>query len=235
MKIRAGLGFDEQPPNDVPDCLGEALLGPAGLLQSLEFRAGLVPPVQPHAERVARYARALRAAATLDSFYAQSLEADETATADTLLWWRDYALDHGWCGGDSVTGSPADAGASADADLGSPGRLAALAEVERQVEGLAPCLSERLARLRARTGRLIAGVAQITLVEPREDWPPAWRHLFAALEAGGLPLREDVSPPRAGAPRNTDLGRLQRALLDPTDTGDQGFALVPRCENAEAL
>ena len=96
MELIVGQGFDHRAPHPTPPRLGSEAVGQEGLLQRLEFRAGLTPPPQSHAERVVGYLQALRAGDGPARFYHASLAADPAATASHLLAWRDYALDHGW-------------------------------------------------------------------------------------------------------------------------------------------
>lgn len=204
MEILAGLGFDGRPPNHMPPRFDVAVVGPEALLQTLEFWAGLVSPSQARAERVVRYHNALKAADGSGRFYHRSFEADPIASAGLLLDWRDHALNHGW------SGRPGP---------GSPGRLSDLAEVESFVDGIAPCLAERVVALEPRANPIAAAVAKIVLADDPSDWLPPLRRLFANLIAAGIPVQVDPAPITAGAPAGSDLGRLQRALLDPSGSG----------------
>ena len=203
MKIYAGLGFDGRPPSQMAPRLNELVAGPERLLQVLEFRAGLVSPIQSHAERVVRYRNALEASAGPDRFYRRSLQADPLATAEELLSWRDFALDHGW------SGCPGSA---------SPGRLGDLAEVEARTDGVSPCLAERIAALTPRVHLIAAAVSEIVLADDLADWPPPWRRLFPRLSAAGVDVRVAAVHPLPGAPAESDIGRLQRALLDASSS-----------------
>jgi hypothetical protein len=218
MEILAGYGFDGRPPNRVPRRLGQAVVGPEGLLRTLEFRAGLITSTQSRAERVVRYHNALKAADGPGRFYHRSLAADPLETARLLLEWRDYAIDHGW--------SPGPA---------SPGRLGDLAAVETHAAGLAPCLGERVTALAPRTALIAAAIDRIALADARTFWPPSFRHLFDTLAAAGVDIVETCAPQSPGAPADSDLGRLQRALTAPPGTGgpcayaDDGSLRLYRC------
>ena len=49
MELIVGQGFDHRAPHPTPPRLGSEAVGQEGLLQRLEFRAGLTPPRQsPH-------------------------------------------------------------------------------------------------------------------------------------------------------------------------------------------
>ena len=217
MELVVGQGCDARLPDTLPPSLGRLYLGGAGLVQHLEFRAGLVPAGTSRAERVVRYLRALQAADAPGRFYHSSLAADHVATASRLLDWRDLAIDHGW------SGQPG---------AGSPGRLADLAAVEAHRGALGPCLAERVSALLPRLSLVAAAIRRITLLDAPADWPPPLQRLFTALAAAGIPL--DLAPPvaRTGAPATSDLGRLQRALdaqatldLPLTLTGDGTLGL----------
>jgi len=200
MEIFAGRDFDGRVPNRTLPRLGVAVVGPGGLMQRLEFWAGLVSPVQSRAERVVRYHHALRAADRPECFYHRSLAADPLETASLLLDWRDYALDHGW---------------SRRPGRESPGRLGDLARVEACVTAIAPCLAERVTALVPVAHRIAAVIDRIVLAEGLRDWPPPWWRLFDMLAGAGV--RIEAAPDEAcpGAPAQSDLGRLQRALLEP--------------------
>ena len=205
MELIVGQGFDHRAPHPTPPRLGSEAVGQEGLLQRLEFRAGLTPPRQSHAERVVGYLQALRAADGPARFYHASLAADPVATASHLLAWRDYALDHGW---------------SPQSGPDTPGRLADLAAVEDRLPTLAPGLAARVERLLPRLSLVAAAIHRLTLVDEPADWAPPLRRLFAALPAAGIPVAITPTTAAPGAPADTDLGRLQRALLDPARPGD---------------
>lgn len=202
MEILAGHGFDSRPPNRTPTRLGVTVVGPEGLLQQLEFRAGLVSPGQSRAERVVRYANALKAADGPARFYHRSFALDPLETARLLLDWRDFALDHGW------SGQPGPQ---------SPDRLDDLAAVEALADGISPCHAERLAALVARVGLIARAIDKLTLADEPADWTPPFRRLFAALWDAGVLIVNGPSPLVPGAPPDSDLGRLQLALIDRAD------------------
>ncbi|NEV60379.1 PD-(D/E)XK nuclease family protein [Thiorhodococcus minor] len=224
MDILAGLGFDGRRPNRIGAQLGVAVVGPAGLLGLIEYWAGIAPVEQRHTERVVRYQEALRAVGSA-TFFASSLRADPLATAETLLRWRDFALDHGW------TGKPGS---------GSPGRLAALAEVEASLTDLSPCLAERISRVIERIARIPAAIQAIRLVDPTRQWAPPWQRLFRALESAGVVIRVEPDTLMPGALEQTDLGRLQHALLadaeqpGPLSLNGDGTLKPLRCLDPQA-
>ena len=224
MEILAGHGFDGRPPNRTPARFGIAVVGPEGLLQRLEFWAGLVSPAQSRAERVVRYHNALKAADGPARFYHRSFAADPLETARLLLDWRDFAVDHGWCARPGL-----------EAPVEAQGRLGDLAAVETFADGLAPCTAERVAAMVGRAGLIAAAVDRIVLADEPADWAPPFRRLFAALTAAGVRIETDPTPLLPGAPAESDLGRLQRALLEPAGnaappplTGDGSLRLY-RC------
>lgn len=224
MKLRAGLSLDSRRPNSMQPRIIEDVVGPEGLLKTLEFWAGLVALVQAHPQRVIQYRNALKAADSPTCFYHRSLAIDPVATAETLLRWRDFALNHGWAG---------KAGAQ------SPGRLADLADVETKVKDLAPCVGERVAALVPKLGPVKAAIDEILLMDARCDWPGAFQELFKGLDSAKVLVSESASDSVPAAPKDSDLGLLQRALAGseqgkPLTLHGDGTLHLYRCRDTHA-
>ena len=150
MKIRAALGLDTRLPNQIPPRFNVLDCGETGLVEELEFRAGVACPRQPHASRVVQYLNGLRAADSPSRFYHQTLATDPLACAETLLSWRDFALDHGWAG---LPGA------------GLPGRLADLAEVEALQNKVSASLGQRIDAVLSAAAQVASAIDEIEFSE----------------------------------------------------------------------
>ncbi|MGP9819340.1 PD-(D/E)XK nuclease family protein [Salinarimonas sp. NSM] len=196
--------------------LGAPVVGPLGLVDSLETFCGLSTPVASAVTRIAAWQRALEAAGP-GRFWSRSLEADAWATARVLLRWRDGLVEAGW---------------AAEHDLDAP-RLADLAAAERAAEGLPPGLPDRMARLLDELDRhCVARLGRLRLVDRRAHLPPGLRRLVDRLEALGVAVEETAFAP--AAPAETALGRLQRWLGDgetPAGAPD-GSVTLAACASA---
>lgn len=192
MEILFGIALDGHRPPVGTVQFGQLACGPAGLLDWLENRLGLLLPPVAEAQRIAAYREALEVAQRTGArFYTRSHEKDPLAVAETLLRWRDDLVTDGW-----------DGTAPADASV----RLRDLAAVEKAVAGkLPPGGGDRLRRLTEVLARCPVEVATIRTVEELGVMPKRWRLLLERLNA-----QPAVVP---AAPANdSDLGRLQAAL-----------------------
>jgi hypothetical protein len=156
--------------------------------------------------------------------YSDSRKADPFGVARHLLSLRDGLRLAGW-GGQALSGSA---------------RLRDLSALEHVAVPVPPGLPDVLAELVA--GVKAAGTlpfpVRIGLAAPRRAFAPLVRDLLDALAAAGAEV-VDAAAPRALAPERTDLGRLQRALLDPeapraTLEGDGTFLLLEADTPVEA-
>ena len=173
------------------NALGEATVGPLGLLTFLETQLGLLAPAASAAERVVAYRRCLAAYLEPSRFYARSFAIDELGTAATLLGWRDRWYLDGWTGAPTPVGAP---------------RLDDLATVERSAAAeVPPGIGQRLTAVLDRLERRRVAIDEIQLLDSRERFPQRWR---AVLER--LPCREAETP----TPRGRGfLRELQTQLL----------------------
>lgn len=199
MKIIAGIGYDNRLPNRPPELLGSQLYGEQGLVSALEFRAGIASPEDSQSTRTVAYLKALKNADNGNRFYSQSLAVDPTASAESLLAWRDWAILHGWMHDPRST---------------SRGRMADLAAAETSFTKSGTSLGERIYALLPRLAFLTSSVTALELHHSRTSWPPLYRHLFDQLENAGVQVTEAPRVIQAQAPAESDLGKLQRALLD---------------------
>ena len=210
MKIRFGLHLDGQRGHHARDSMGEATVGPLGLLSILESQMGL-PPVTVHpSTRVVEYQACLEACNTPARFYRRSFATDPLGTAATLLGWRDSWHLHGW------NGTAAAAGAA---------RLVDMAAVERRA-GLevAFCIGQRLANIASTMARRKPAIAHFELLDPLDAFPLRWREVLQQLPFTVVPQME------AGG--RGVLGQLQQALLD---TGGHGAGKKVAWENDGTL
>lgn len=198
MKIIAGLGYDDRLPNQPPELLDCQLCGEQGLIAVLEFRAGIVSPDNSQAARTVAYLKALHAADDDNRFYSQSLSVDPIASAESLLAWRDWAILHGW---------------NHDSRSASFGRMTDLAAAEAQFAKSGNSLGERIYALLSRLQLLVASVSALELHHERASWPPLFQNLFDQLESAGIPVTETLVTLQPQAPEDSDLGKLQRALV----------------------
>lgn len=202
MKLLVGLGLDG--PSMTPRSLstpaarlGEPVWGSAALLRDLELRLALSGATAPRSVRVPRYAARILETADASAFYAASFGSDAIGTADALLAWRDALIEAGWSGREIPNGGP---------------RLAALARLEAAGDRIPPGDADRLVAVEeALSTDGAAFYEAISLVEERTIWAGRWQTIFAALEGRGS-LVTQFRPDLQGAPRETDLGRIQSLL-----------------------
>lgn len=83
--------------NSRTDLMGVSYLGPQGLLQQLELRAGLHTEVKSDVEREADYLNAM-SPLMAGSMFQRAFEVDKIGVAGKLLGWRDNLLMAGWDG-----------------------------------------------------------------------------------------------------------------------------------------
>jgi ATP-dependent helicase/nuclease subunit B len=181
--------------------LGEVTWGPSQLLRDLELRLGLTQRVEPQALRVARWQTRVAELAERGRYYSRSFEVDPLGTAEVLLALRDALVEAGWDGQTLEGGGK---------------RLEALHELELVDSAPLPFGSaERLAAvhlaLQAAPRKLYV---ELALAESVELWPARWQGVFRILERAGTTLAR-LRRPLPGAPPESDLGRLQAALLTP--------------------
>ena len=170
--------------------IGEAWLGPKGLLHRLELELGLLGlEIRPQ-ERVVALARVLG-----DGYWSRSFEVDPIATAARLLEDRDALVMWGWRG---KTGGA---------------RLASLWEATCSVPAGVP---DRVCRVTESLARNATECRRITLLEPPEMHPPVWRDLFRTLERRGVAI---VVEPREPSPAIGDLAIARTRSFEPHGDG----------------
>ena len=207
------LGY-ELDTGGYPDALGNdearqgvVVLGPAGLVGVLETRLGLTRIQTHQAIRIGQYLKRLKEADNNERFYSKSIRVDAWSTAKQVLAWRDELVLAGWKG--DVPGQISN-------------RLQDLAHVEKLVHlEFAPGLGDRLQLIMSflkDPHRL--DIEEIRIVEPLASWPPCWRNLLDALCRSGIRLHLLEETP---SPKDTDLGRLQKALINGRKLSQKDF------------
>lgn len=216
MKLRLGLNQDGQRGRVTGSRLGEADVGPLGLLNILETQLGLIVPSVSNSQRVVQYRDCLAKLDAAHRFFHKSFQADDFGSAATLLAWRDEWRLHGWNGRIGKGESP---------------RLLDMADVESlAIKEVSPGLAERLDRVRHALGKRPCLISSITLVDELECFPYLWKLLLEVLPVTGA---QQYSASGKGM-----LGELQRALLaaasgahpSAVNWNNDGSVAIVRCE-----
>lgn len=190
MKIRFGLQLDGQQGWHIKNTLGEAVVGPKGMLGILENQLGLVLEPVPQSRRVVQYLACLKALDHEGRFFHRTLQVDELGTAALLLEWRDLWYLHGWNGKMTNSG----------------GRLKDLADVEVMARGrVAPSDGERLKRIVMAMKSRRPAIAKVLLTTPFSAFPKNWKEVLASLPFEDV-LAQDTND------TSMFLGELQERL-----------------------
>jgi hypothetical protein len=211
MRLHFGQWLDGYLPRlSVGEALmGEAWVGPRGLLERLETAFGIDGQAGAEPERVDVYAQRIERCVGGGAFFSRSWDVDPWGVARELLHWRDELILAGWNGSVVVDGGP---------------RLEALAAVEAQGEVVLPAGFAdrvRMVEVELASGRG-AGIEELFLVEPRGQLPCVWQRVIGLLERTGTRIVEPVAPEPVADP-GTDLGLLQRALVEGTTLPEGGI------------
>lgn len=203
--------------------IGLATLGPTRLLADLELRLGLAPIEAAQAVRVARWSKHVAKFSATGRFYSRSHEADGWGTAAELLRWRDALVEAGWDGA---------------AIAGGGDRMDQLHEIEEAAQSsntpLPPSMGDRVRVVEAelrRQPRLV--YSKLHCAEPLALWPLRWQRIFSMLAGSGCEVEELRFTPLL-ADEKTDLGRVQRQILDgsnePVQPSGDGSLILLRGE-----
>ena len=170
--------------------LGTKYVGPLGLLDELELRAGLTGRYSDDFQRTILYARAIKKAiaGNKDLFFAKSFEKDKIRTAYVVLGWRDALVKAGWS--KKITGSSRLDGLSAVeaffTEKGEADRWRALLELSK-------------------TTPLLDKTDRIEVECKKEHLEPLYRQLFDNMEKKGCMVNY--------APMDTAVNLQQKAQL----------------------
>jgi len=217
MELVFGLEADGRTypdfPGDKPAVLGEAVVGPRGLLGILETQLGLTGPYKAEAVRIAAYAAKLGAALKErpKAFYAESYDKDPWSTAERLLRWRDDLVLAGW--------RKATVGAT---------RVDDLAAAEAQPGSMPMGYADRhIIVMAALADKPQLDISKIDVIEPPGILPRHISTLFTALKACNVELDQlkQGQPAAAG----NDLAIVSQYMLKPGEAelkGDGSFTIV---------
>ncbi len=213
MDLIFGLAADGRVYPDTHDASGSLdkdVVGPLGLVQTLETQLGMLAPSISKAVRISTYLAKLRACGG-DRFWASSFSRDSWSTAATLLEWRDTLVGGGWH----------------STAIGS-NRLDDLADAEAVEPTLPAGLEDRaIALLDVLKTRPGLRIHQLGLAEQRDLLPPLWARIVDALESVGVTIFQHEQPELA--PEGSDLRIVQRVLSgEPVQplAGDGTFTMV---------
>lgn len=195
---------------------GWQCVGPRGLVRRLGSILGIPAEPAPAADRLGAYAARLDRHDDGARSYSASRRVDPFGVAAYLLALRDRLRLAGWSGN----------------ALGASARLRDLAAVEALEPALPPGLCDVAGALAAEVERRRALPFPIAvhLSATRAGYAPLLLRLLDAFAAAGATVT-DVAADEPLARADTDLGRVQRALLDPAAgrprlTGDGSFLLL---------
>ncbi len=214
MIIHFGPHFDGMQPAPPVTVAGEVTLGPARTLGLLELRLGLPPVLARPGESLIAFEACLRELDNPARFYHRSFHVDSFGVTRTLLDWRADWHEHGWKGAFGA---------------GVSRRLADMAAIESLARDRVPLTQgQRLQRvLKALDQGLATGIDRIVLHCERAELSPMWQVL---LERFAIETAPGVKPEAQAGP-DTDLGRVQRTLLELATSGNEG---VPRARETLA-
>lgn len=179
-------------------------VGPLGLVRRLGRILGVPVEAATLADRLAAWTQRLAAHDDRPRSYSASRRTDPTGVSRHLLSLRDRLRLQGW-DGRPLTGSA---------------RLSDLSDLERSGPPLPPGPPDLIADLVAalREPGALPFPVRVTLTVPRGDLDPLVRTLLEAMAAAGAEVIEPPTPAPL-APADSDLGRVQGALLDPAARG----------------
>ena len=204
---------------DIPDSgadLGTLRVGPSRFAQRLGQLVGLPVAVGSPGERVAATMALLDTLDDGQQWFSATRSADPIGAATWMLAAHDALRLMGWNGG----------------QLGGSDRLEALAllRLDRGENPIPPGLPDALHRMsRALETRQPPVALRIRLQQPIDAYSPILRRILDGLAHAGATVVPCPSVEPA-APGDTDLGRLQRALLgldvDGDVTGDGSLRIL---------
>jgi len=208
MKIFFGLELDDQTyPKSNSSIGGLHHFGPTGLLTMLESHLGLIGhPANNEHIRIEQYRQALHIhlEENQNCFYKTSFEADQLATAGTLLSLRDELLLEGW---------------DFQSKKNIPKRLQTILEIEDifsnkkneddEILSLSFGFADRFIHVLKALQTRNQPITNIFLNEPLDFLPKHFQKLINQLKSKGIKIHPLESPLTA---QNTDLGIFQKII-----------------------
>lgn len=212
MKLIFNPYYDSKVYLKTEGCaLGEKVVGPQGLLDELELRAGLTGRYLDNFQRAIFYARAMKKAIESDSslFFAKSFEKDKLGTAVNVLAWRDALVKAGW--NKTITGSR---------------RLDDLAAVEEHFDEKGEADRWRILLDYAKTTSILDTPDCIEVTCSEELLEPLYKQLFDSMASHGCSIC--YSP----LPSKNNLKDKTFAYLFKNDLAlAEWLAQQPLCDN----
>lgn len=214
-------------PASATGTLGWPVWGPEQFLRDLELRLGLSRSQHDHpALRITRWAARMALLAPQGRFYSHSYEVDPLGTARSVLDLRDALIESDWNGSIIANGGP---------------RLEAIAELEALPSPTLPMgFADRLAAVRREHEACGTQLyAELTLADQTSSWSALWQRVFEGLQRTGTVL-STLHADLPGAPRDSDLGIVQRALANENSAtltplrGDGTFVVLVTETSLEA-
>lgn len=153
--------------------LGTKYVGPLGLLDELELRAGLTGRYSDDFQRAILYARAIKKAIAVNKnlFFAKSFDKDKIRTAYVVLGWRDALVKAGW--NKTIMGSS---------------RLDGLAAVEAFFTEKGEADRWRTLLELSQNSALLDKTDSIEVACKKEHLEPLYRQLFDNMEKNGCTI-----------------------------------------------
>ena len=196
MIVRFGLELDRLLPAKPETSLGYVTAGPGAFLSILETQLGLPGSSVPPATRLVQYRACLHKFDSANRFYHTSFQVDDLSVARALLNWRDEWYMAGWNGTFSKKAGK---------------RLNDMADVEKlAIQEVAPAFGQRLQAVLVSLKSRATQIEKIELVDALSDFPALWQQILSHFDVVEL-IIDELTP---SADKNSDLGKLQKALLE---------------------
>lgn len=165
-------------PKEGNSILRERYVGPMGLLEELELRAGLTSrKTTPH-QMLASYSAAVKKAAAADAslFFAQSVKIAPLSTAEQIMNWRDALVFCGWKAGDAIPNS---------LTSGAKSILDGIKSIEPYLNGFRSVSDRWRAVLDTASKESVLTGAEIVVHVEKKALHPVYSRLLDALESHG--------------------------------------------------
>ena len=196
MHLTFGLNLDGCDTRPSSPLSGKVTVGVEGLINILATRLGVPAPSTPQIQRIIEFSKILASVDNDKRFFNKSYHIDKINTAATLLNWRDAWIAAGWNG---------------KCGAGAPLRLKDMADIELKIKtDLSPGPADHFIQIKNALASAVGKPdLKITCIDAKEHIPP---HIVEVLERLDTTFIENNPTPSALP--TSDLGKLQRALLD---------------------